>query len=290
MTYVNSLALFDNHDCYRGDVLFNLKRSQMESGIDQNVLQTVSKVDDVLIGLDYGRGVEEDLACSVKNELGLSCFDSVYFFERHYCIVNSCGELDIGLIPHDLMTTTRFLKSVVSASLSQANEWRRLFRLSKQLERSPESNFDNFNSTLDVFRGLTLFHSDVFLDSRFDCVQEGMRSRQVEDFELLCAAFGINLRQMFKLPALLIAVEIVSRMRLLFESFKDVGVYLDEVFGDIRSDGFYMLNNLSYDILRCLDDRIKFEPNCGLPIVPQQCLKYVTMPFAIRSKRFNDEI
>ena len=131
-------------------------------------------------------GVEEDLACSVKNELGLSCFDSVYFFEEHYCIVNSCGELDAGLIPHDLMSTTCFLKSVVSASLSQANEWRRLFRLSKQLERSPESNFDNFNSTLDVFRGLTLFHSDVFLDSRFDCVQEGMRSGKVEDFELLC--------------------------------------------------------------------------------------------------------
>ena len=56
MTYVNSLALYDNYDCYRGDVLFNLKRSQMESGIDQDVLQTVSKVDDVLIGLDYGRG------------------------------------------------------------------------------------------------------------------------------------------------------------------------------------------------------------------------------------------
>ena len=50
MTIVNNLALFDNHDCFRGDVLFNLKRSQVESGIYQDILQSINMVDEVLIG------------------------------------------------------------------------------------------------------------------------------------------------------------------------------------------------------------------------------------------------
>ena len=295
MESVRDLQLFGSEGLYKGDMAICFDGFRMVQDIVEDAVIFALEVEDVLVGIDCGKGLNSGNSVSVASLMNLKALDSVYFCGDQYYVFGRSGFFASGLVIHDTLSSARFLKTLVQADLCTSSGWQQLYKLGLGLRNMrTKSGFvysqDAFLKILEVFGSNSPLRTDLFEGVRFAHIQNALNSGSVIDLELLCAAFGVNIRQLFMLPELLIEVETISRTRLLFEGFKEKGVFLDEVFGDYvgRVDKFF-LNSLSSPMHQFIDSRINFPESQGRPVVAQQCFGYVTMPFNVKNNYFDDE-
>jgi len=295
MESIRDLQLFGSEGLYKGDMAVCFSGFRLVQDIIEDAVIFAMEVEDVLVGIDCGDGLHSGNSLSVASLMNLKALDSVYWCGGQYYVFDRFGLFASGVVPYDTLSSARFLKTLVQADLCSSFNWLNLYQLSLGLRNMrTTSGFvytqDTYSKILEAFESASPLRTDLFEGVRFAHIQNALNTGSVIDLEFLCAAFGVNIRQLFLLPELLIEVETISRTRLLFEGFKEKGVFLDEVFGDYcgRVDKFF-LNSLSAPMHQFIDSRINFSESQGRPVVAQQCFSYVTMPFNVKNNYFDDE-